>query len=57
MSKANEKINLLIVDDHQLVIDGLKSMLVGQKKFVIKNEALNGQQALDIINANPNDYH
>lgn len=57
MSKVTEKINLLIVDDHQLVIDGLKSMLVGQKKFVIKNEALNGQQALDIISANPNDFN
>lgn len=56
MSNATNKINILVVDDHQLVIDGLKSMLAEEKKYVVKNEALNGQQALEIITANPNDY-
>lgn len=51
-----ELINLLIVDDHQLVIDGLKSMLSSQKNYVVKGEALNGQQALEMINSKPNEF-
>ena len=51
-----ELINLLIVDDHQLVIDGLKSMLSSQKNYVVKVEALNGQQALEMINSKPNEF-
>lgn len=57
MSNVKNKINLLLVDDHQLVIDGLKSMLSAEKNYVVKNEALNGQQALELISAKPNDYH
>lgn len=31
-----EKIyNVLLVDDHQLVLDGIKSMIEGDKRFVI----------------------
>ena len=55
VTKIN-KINILIADDHQLVIDGLKSMLSVQKHFNVVDEALNGQQALDLINTNPNKY-
>lgn len=55
IAKAN-KVNILVVDDHQLVIDGLKSMLSSQKYFHIADEALNGQQAIDLIAANPNKY-
>ncbi|MBK7668504.1 MAG: response regulator transcription factor [Sphingobacteriaceae bacterium] len=51
-----ELINLLIVDDHQLVIDGLKSMLSSQKNYVVKGEALNGQQAIEMINSKPNEF-
>ncbi|MBI5541585.1 MAG: response regulator transcription factor [Bacteroidia bacterium] len=40
---------LLIVDDHQMFIDGLKSLLRKQETFVVVAEALNGQSALDII--------
>ncbi len=56
MSNATNKINILVVDDHQLVIDGLKSMLAEEKSYVVKDEAVNGQQALEIITANPNNY-
>ncbi|MFN8115099.1 MAG: response regulator transcription factor [Bacteroidia bacterium] len=56
MSKTNHKTNILIVDDHQLVIDGLKSMLANEKSYIIKGEALNGQQALEMIVSKPNDY-
>ena len=33
MSNSKNKTNILIVDDHQLVIDGLKSMLATEKKY------------------------
>ncbi len=50
------KTNILIADDHQLVIDGIKSMLVAETHYVFKNEASNGQQALEIIKVNPSDF-
>lgn len=56
MSNSKSKINILIVDDHQLVIDGLKSMLANEKNYVIKGEALNGQQALEMITSKPEAY-
>lgn len=54
---SKESINILIVDDHQLVIDGLKSMLQINTQFVVKNQALNGVQALEILESQQNDYH
>lgn len=56
MSNSKNKTNMLIVDDHQLVIDGLKSMLANEKNYVIKGEALNGQQALEMITSKPEVY-
>lgn len=56
MSNLKSKTNILIVDDHQLVIDGLKSMLANEKNYVIKGEALNGQQALEMITSKPEEY-
>lgn len=44
----NDKINILIVDDHQIVVDGLVSMLQTEKKFDIKT-ASNGEAALTLI--------
>lgn len=51
-----ESYNLLLVDDHQLVIDGIKSMLSDDKRYVVKNIATNGQQALDIIKNSPESF-
>lgn len=56
MSNAKNKTNILVVDDHQLVIDGLKSMLASEKNYIVKDEALNGQQALEMITAKPDAY-
>jgi DNA-binding NarL/FixJ family response regulator len=56
MSNSKNKTNILIVDDHQLVIDGLKSMLANEKNYVIKGEALNGQHALEMITSKPEEY-
>jgi DNA-binding NarL/FixJ family response regulator len=56
MSNTKSKINILVVDDHQLVVDGLKSMLSSEKQYLVKDEALNGQQALEFITAKPDLY-
>lgn len=47
-----EQQNILIVDDHQMFIDGLKSLLRKQNTFVVVAEALNGKEALVIIENN-----
>jgi len=44
-----ESYKILIVDDHQMFIDGIKSLLVGQDKYEIVAEANNGFDALDIL--------
>lgn len=56
MNSKSSKINILLVDDHQLVIDGLKSMISADKHLHVSGEALNGQQAIDIIMANPDKF-
>lgn len=48
MSKLH---NILIADDHQIVIDGIKSIL-SNTPYRIAAEAANGQQAFDMISAN-----
>jgi DNA-binding NarL/FixJ family response regulator len=40
---------ILIIDDHQMFIDGLKSILAKQKDFTVYAEALSGEDALKII--------
>jgi len=40
-------INILIADDHQLLIDGIKSTLAGQEDIGIVAEASNGYQVLE----------
>ena len=50
MDKTRTTYNILIADDHQLVMDGIKSLMTKSKKFKIVREALNGQQAIDILN-------
>lgn len=52
---GTENINILIADDHQMVIDGLKMMLENEAYNVV-SEANNGQEAIDLINSNPDKY-
>ncbi|SMD33049.1 two component transcriptional regulator, LuxR family [Reichenbachiella faecimaris] len=47
-----ETYSILIVDDHQMFIDGIQSLLIGQNKYLIKHEANDGQTALDILSNN-----
>jgi DNA-binding NarL/FixJ family response regulator len=42
-------IRLLIVDDHEMVREGLKAILVSEPDFHIVGDAANAEQALDMI--------
>lgn len=43
------KTRLLIVDDHQMLLDGIRALLQDQQQFEIIAEAHNGTQALSIL--------
>lgn len=49
------KINVLLTDDHQLIIDGLKSLLKDQEDINVSAEANNGREALQILSFLPID--
>jgi len=49
------KINVLLTDDHQLIIDGLKSLLKDQEDINVSAEANNGREALRILSFLPID--
>lgn len=42
-------IKIIIADDHQMFIDGIKSLLKLDKKMTIVGEANNGQEVLEIL--------
>ncbi len=42
-------IRLLIIDDHEMVREGLKAMLVTEPDFAIVGDAANAEQALEMI--------
>ena len=46
---SNNKISLAIVDDHQIVIDGLKSLLQGLENFIVEVECNEPMQMLEIL--------
>jgi DNA-binding NarL/FixJ family response regulator len=48
-------IRIIIADDHQMFIDGLKSLLKPQKNFCVVGEAANGQQLLDLLQTTTTD--
>jgi len=56
MSTAQEPVTILLADDHQLVVDGIKSMLASAAGFHIAGEANDGQQALEMITAAPDRF-
>ncbi|MGK0365785.1 MAG: DNA-binding NarL/FixJ family response regulator [Saprospiraceae bacterium] len=49
------KIRILLADDHQILLDGLKSMLEEETDFVIVDTALNGVEALQKLEKQPVD--
>src|SRR2546426_8839196 len=42
-------IRLLIIDDHEMVREGLKAILIAEPDFSIVGEAANAEQALELI--------
>jgi two-component system nitrate/nitrite response regulator NarL len=47
--ERSEKIRIVIADDHPIVRDGLKKLLSLEHDFEIVGEAVNGQQAINIV--------
>ncbi len=51
MSDVNDKIRLVIVDDHQILIDGIKSLLKSDKRFVVVGETTKSPDAIGLVNS------
>lgn len=49
MPKKTKLIKLIIADDHPVIIDGLRTMLEGQKEITFVAEAHNGEELLDLL--------
>jgi DNA-binding NarL/FixJ family response regulator len=47
LDKATKKIRVLIVDDHAVVRDGVRSVLTLQRDMQVVGEAVNGKEALE----------
>lgn len=45
-------INILIADDHEIVVEGLRSLLENEKEITIIGQANNGEQVLPILENN-----
>ncbi len=46
---SEESVKIVIADDHQMFIDGVKVLIRNEKRFEIIGEALNGAQALELV--------
>jgi DNA-binding NarL/FixJ family response regulator len=53
--RMSENIKVLIVDDQQLVRDGIKALLEIKEDFTIVDTASDGQQAMEIVQKTPVD--
>lgn len=49
-----KKINILLVDDHKLIRDGIKSIINTSQNIKIIEECCNGQEAVDYLKTKPN---
>lgn len=49
---SGTKLKIFIVDDHQILIDGIESMLKGITEFEVVGKSLDGNLALDFLNEN-----
>ncbi|MBN8879121.1 MAG: response regulator transcription factor [Chitinophagaceae bacterium] len=50
------KINILLADDHQMMIDGVKDMLSKDPGYIVTAEANNGQMAYEMLAASPGNF-
>lgn len=53
--KVEARINILLVDDHAIVADGVAALLATTPRIRIVGKATNGQAALDILEREPTD--
>jgi DNA-binding NarL/FixJ family response regulator len=49
MAEHTDNITLILADDHQIVRDGIKSLLQSEDKIVILGEAENGEHAINLV--------
>lgn len=56
MSDLQTPVSLLIADDHQMIIDGIKSMLSGDCHYIVNGAANNGEDAWSVIRTDPGRY-
>ncbi|PSK91560.1 response regulator [Taibaiella chishuiensis] len=50
------KIGILLADDHQMMIDGVKDILGKEDNLVVLAEANNGQMAYEMLEADPHNF-
>lgn len=48
----DKKLKILIVDDHQILVDGIEAMLQDVPEFLVVGKVLNGFQALEFLRNN-----
>jgi DNA-binding NarL/FixJ family response regulator len=48
-------VRIIIADDHQMFIDGIKSLLINEKDIKVIGEALNGKEVLSLLEKKPAD--
>lgn len=53
--QLESKTKIIIADDHQMLVDGIKSLLKGEKKLEVIGVANNGSVALELIEKNQPD--
>jgi DNA-binding NarL/FixJ family response regulator len=55
MSATKNKLNVYIVDDHQIMIDGIKALLNNNKQFQVSGQNTSPVKALEELTGNPPD--
>ncbi len=55
-SSATRAVNILLADDHQIILDGIGGMLAGDAHYHIAATAPDGQHAMGLIDAAPHSY-
>ena len=49
METANEKITVLVADDHSVVSMGIKGLLEHSSRFTVVGEAADGEEAVEMV--------
>lgn len=53
---SSNQVNILLADDHQMIIDGIIGMLSTEAGYRIAATAADGQHAMELISARPDAY-